>query len=36
MENMDTKKLKRPVIYSKSPLKPLHLKGDHIFTDLKH
>jgi len=36
MENMNTNKLKRPVIYGKIPLKPLHLKGDHMFTGLKH
>ena len=36
MRNMDTNKLKRLVIYGKIPLKPLHLKGDHIFTGLKY
>jgi len=36
MKNIDTNKLKRPVIYGKIPLKPLHLKGDHMFTGLKH
>ena len=35
MKNMDINKLKRPVIYGKISLKPLHLKGDHMFTGLK-
>lgn len=36
MKNMNTNKLKRPAIYGKIPLKPLHLKGDHMFTGLKY
>jgi transposase len=36
MKNMNINKLKRPVIYGKIPLKLLHLKGDHMFTGLKH
>jgi len=36
MENMDINKLKRPVIYGKIPLILPHIKGDHMFTGLKH
>lgn len=35
MKNMNTNKLKRPVIYGKIPLKLQHNKGDHMFTGLK-
>jgi len=35
MESINTNKYKRPIKYGKIPLKPLHLKGYHMFTGLK-